>query len=347
MIGPALKITRTTLGRLISTRDDSSKLWFERLYARLGLPFWAGVLFVGFLPPLILTSLGYSTYGVKTDFTGDISLGVPLLLANIVYILFSSSYARRRVENLERYAISMGADKSRIQTSYLSDFRPVVATWVILLTAGVLVLEPIFNPGYFLLQNFLRELLYSYTRMLQATFLWVFLSSMVAIYKIGKLPLRLKVFTDDRTLGLKPFANTSLHLITIYVIAILLTFPIFLYPSFAVELSLTIFLVPGLFFFLVPLFGLHKKMREIRAEKSALVGLRHSRVMNEVEAAGEAPLGEGLVNELLAIDAIKREIHQMHDWPFDIGTVARLIGILGAPLVATVIAAYLIRLFGV
>jgi len=215
------------------------------------------------------------------------------------------------------------------------------------LTAGVLVLEPIFNPGYFLLQNFLRELLYSYTRLLQATFLWVFLSSMVAIYKIGRLPLRLKVFTDDRTLGLKPFASTSLHLITIYVIAILLTFPIFLYPNFAVELSLTIFLVPGILFFLVPLFGLHKKMREVRAEKSALVGLRHSRVMSEVEAAGEAPLSEGLVNELLAIDAIKREIHQMHDWPFDIGTVARLTGILGAPLVATVIAAYLIRLFGV
>jgi hypothetical protein len=37
----------------------------------------------------------------------------------------------------------------------------------------------------------------------------------------------------------------------------------------------------------------------------------------------------------------------MHDWPFDIGTVARLTGILGAPLVATVLAAYLIRLFGV
>jgi hypothetical protein len=110
---------------------------------------------------------------------------------------------------------------------------------------------------------------------------------------------------------------------------------------------LTIFLVPGLFFFLVPLFGLHKKMREVRAEKSALIGLRHSRVMSEVEASGEGPLSEGLANELLAIDAIKREIHQMHDWPFDIGTVVRLTGILGAPLIATVLAAYLIRLFGV
>src|SRR3989441_5281739 len=199
----------------------------------------------------------------------------------------------------------MGADKSRIQTNYLSEFRLIVATWVLLLSAGVLVLEPIFNPGYSLLQNLLRELLYSYSRLLQATFLWVFLSSMVAIYKVGRLPLQLKVFTADRTLGLKPFANTSLLLITIYVFAILLTFPIFLYPNFAVELSSTIFLVPGIFFFLVPLFGLHKKMQEVRNEKSALVGLRHSRVMSEVEAGGAA-LGEGLVNGLLAIDAIKR-----------------------------------------
>jgi hypothetical protein len=69
--------------------------------------------------------------------------------------------------------------------------------------------------------------------------------------------------------------------------------------------------------------------------------------MSEVEASGDGPLREGLVSELLAIDAIKRKIHQMHDWPFDIGTVLRLTGILGAPLVATVLAAYLIRLFEV
>src|SRR5712692_7926563 len=238
MIGPALKITRTTSSRLVSTRRDSSKLWYERLYARIGLPFWAGVFLVGFLPPLLLTLLGYYTYHVKTDFTGDISLGVPLLLANIIYILSSSRYIRRRVERLDHYATSMGADKLPIRTGYLSDFRLVAMTWVVLLAIGALVLEPVFNPGYSLLQNLLRELLYSYTRLLQATFLWVFLSSMIAIYSMGRLPLRL---------------------ITIYVVAILLTFPIFLYPSFAVELSLTIFLVPGLFFFLAPLIGLHKK----------------------------------------------------------------------------------------
>ena len=78
----------------------------------------------------------------------------------------------------------------------------------------------------------------------------------------------------------------------------------------------------------------------------SVVGLRHSRVMSEVEASGDGPLSEEIVSELLAIDAIKREIHRMHDWPFDIGTVLRLTGILGAPLVATILAAYLIRLFG-
>ncbi len=302
---------------------------------------------MGFLPPLVLTILGFYLFGEKTDFTGDISLGVPLLLGNIVYILFSSRYIRHRIEGLESYAVSMEAERGLIRTQYLGDFRPVVATWIVLLLTSVFVLEPIFNPGYSLLQSSFRELFYSYTRLLQATFLWIFLSSMIAIYKIGGLPLKLKVFTDDRTLGLKPFANTSLHLITIYVVAILLTFPIFLYPNFAVELSLTIFLVPGLFFFLVPLVGLHKKMREVRLEKAATVGLRHMRVMNEVEAAGDRPLSEGLVNELLAIDAIKREIHQMREWPFDIGTIARLGGVLVAPLLAAVLAAYVVRLFGV
>lgn len=325
---------------------DESELWFERLYKRLGLPFWAGVIIVGFLPPLTLTLLGFYSYGVKTDFTGDISLGIPLLLANILYILFSCRYIRRRVDDLEMYSVTMEAEQSSIRTGYLTDTRPVLLTWIALLAISVLVLEPIFNPGYSLVQNLLRELLYSYTRLLQATFLWVFLSSMIAIYTMGRLPLKLKIFTNDRTLGLKPFANTSLQLITIYVIAILLTFPIFLYPNFAVELSLTIFLVPGLFFFLVPLLGLHKKMRQAREEKSALLGLRHNRVMNEVESTGEGPLNERLVNELLAIDVIKREIHQMHEWPFDIGTLARLSGVLGAPMIAAILAAYVIRFFG-
>lgn len=331
---------------MIPPSDTNSKLWYERLYSKLGLPFWAGVIIVGYLPPLILTLVGYYFYGVKTDFTGEISLGVPLLLANIVYVLFSCKYIRHRVNDLGRYSVTMGVEPLSIRSGYLTDFQPVLVTWIVLLAISILVLEPIFNPVYSPLQNVFRELLYSYTRLLQATFLWVFLSSMVAIYRMGQLPLKLKIFTDDRTLGLEPFANTSLHLITLYVIAILLTFPIFLYPNAAVELSLTIFLVPGLFFFLIPLLGLHKKMRKARDEKSAIIGLRHSRIMKEVEATGEGPLNERLVNELLAIDAIKREIHQMHEWPFDIGTVARLSGILGAPMIAAVLAAYVIRFFG-
>ena len=326
--------------------DENSKLWFEQLFKRIGLPFWAGVIIAGYLPLLLLTLLGYYSYGVKTDFTGDITLGVPLLLANILYILYSCRYIRHRIDELEKYSVAMQAEQSKIQTGYLTDIRPILATWIALLTISVLVLEPIFNPGYSLVQNVLRELLYSYTRLLQATFLWVFLSSMIAIYKMGQLPLKLRIFTDDRTLGLKPFANTSLHLITIYVVAILLTFPIFLYPNFAVELSLTIFLVPGLFFFLFPLLGLHKKMRNAREDKSTMIGLRHNRVMNEVESTGDGPLNERLVNELLAIDVIKREIHQMHEWPFDIGTIARLTGVLGAPMVAAILAAYVIRFFG-
>ncbi len=326
--------------------STNSGLWYERLFAQFGLSLWAGTLLVVFLPTLTLSLLGSYSYAVKTDFTGEISLGIPLLLANIVYILVSARFIRRRVVGLGDYAVSMGAEESETQTNFLSDFRPVIATWISLLLISVFVLEPIFNPSYTLLQDILRELLYSYLRLFQATFLWVFLSSMVAIYRMGRLQMRLKIFTEDRTLGLKPFATTSLHLIAIYVIAILLTFPLFIFPNFAVELSLTIFLVPGLLFFLVPLFGLHKKMRKARLEKSTLIGFRHSRVMNEVEAVGDGPLSEGLVNELLAIDAIKREIHQMHDWPFDIGTVARLAGVLGAPLVAAVVAAYFIRLFG-
>ena len=138
---------------MIPRSDTDSKLWFERLYNKLGLPFWAGVIIIGFLPTLILTLVGYYSYNVKTDFTGEISLGVPLLLANIVYVLFSCRYIRRRVDDLEKYSVTMGAEQSNIKTGYLSNFRPVLVTWIVLLASSILVLEPIFNPGYSPLQK--------------------------------------------------------------------------------------------------------------------------------------------------------------------------------------------------
>src|SRR5260370_16983834 len=104
---------------MTSTLDDSSKLWIERLYTRVGLPFWAGGLVVGFLPPLILTLLGYYTYGVKTDFTGGVSLGIPLLLANVIYILFSSSYIPLPFQPLLHTPVSIDPTNFHITPNYL------------------------------------------------------------------------------------------------------------------------------------------------------------------------------------------------------------------------------------
>jgi len=49
-----------------------------------------------------------------------------------------------------------------------------------------------------------------------ATLFWTFGYSMYSISKIGSLPMTLKPYTQDRTLGLRPFASASFSFTIIY-----------------------------------------------------------------------------------------------------------------------------------
>ena len=325
----------------------AARLWFDTVASTLRLPPSVGICVVGLVPAAALWYLGIDIR-IATDFTGFPPVSLPLLVVNVLFLLLASQLIRSRALRLEDYTRSLGADPPSDGTDRLTDLRAIATVWVVLLCATSLVLDPyVFNLYYSPLQSALRIVVTSYLRFIQATFLWSLGYAMYLIYKWGKLPIRLRSFAEDKTLGLNTYGRASLFLVTLYVAGMLLTFPVFVYNSDAVMWSEVIFSLLGLAIFLVPLFSLRKKLVEARAEKLAWIRKRHSRVIESIESCGDGPLNATLVNELIAVDSIRNDLQRISGWPFNAGIVAKLMTVVIMPLMLVLFSNYLIHILNV
>ncbi|MCJ7633980.1 hypothetical protein MUP77_16535 [Candidatus Bathyarchaeota archaeon] len=321
-----------------------SKLWFERLSAKLKTPLFLGILIIGFVPAIALWSLGISIR-IRTDFTEDPITSLLLIVLNVTFLLVSSNFICRRVESLRQYTDTLGTGVASRNLNRLYSLRAIIIIWAILVLASGLLFDPvIFKLYYSFNQSLLRVVVTSFIRFVQATFLWVFGYSMYSIYRWGKLPMKLKSFVDDPTLGLGMYGKASLFFVTLYIAAVLLTFPIFVYPGDAVVVSQAIFLSLGLGLFLSPLLGLRKRLLVAKQQKLAWIRGRHSRVMEMIESKGESPLESSLVNELIAVENIRRDLQQIRTWPFNASVLAKMVTAAVLPLVVSISANYLINL---
>jgi hypothetical protein len=318
-------------------------LWFERLSSKLHLPLWFGIPVVSLAPAIVLWSLGINIR-IATDFTGKPIISLPLLILNMLFLIASAKFISLRIDKLEQYTASLTQDLSPRFMDRLHSLTPIILIWTILVVASGLVFDPlIFGLHYTLYQSLLRVAVTSYLRLGQATFLWVLGYSMFSIYTWGRLPVRLKSFSEDPTLGLNPYGTASLNFVTLYVVGVLLTFPVGVYTGEAILISQSIFFLLGLVIFLGPLLGLRRRLLEAKQEKVDWIGARHKRVVELVESCGDEPLDIGIVNELLAVDSIRRDIQQIHTWPFNLGILAKLVTVVMLPLVLAMIATYLIH----
>ena len=323
--------------------DFPPGLWFDRAALALKLPRWIGICTIGAVPAAVLWYWGIETR-IATDFTGVPIVSLPLLLTNVVFLLGATHLIRARILELRDYTVSLGAKPAPNQVGLLSGWKGLGAVWAVLIAATWVVFDPyVFNLYYPPYQELQRIFVTSYLRFIQATFLWVLGCAMYLIYKWGKLPIKLKSFTEDKMLGLNTYGRASLLFVSLYVVAMLLTFPVFVYKGEAVIVSQAIFSLVGLALFLAPLLSLRRKLVRTKMEKLAWIQKRHSRVMNMIEAAGDGPLDATLVNELAAVDSIKSELQRIRSWPFDTGIAARLLSVVALPLVVYVLATFLAR----
>ncbi len=324
-------------GSYASFAQSRSLLWFERLSTRLRLPFWVGAIIIGYLPFVVGLSFVFAFTSSPINGPPPIFVLIFLFsfLIEILFLLGGARYVCRKMERLKQYVESMSSGKLSVDLSSLYSLRSLLIVWGVATAAITFAGGVPKSP-----KEFLSILPWFYFYLPQATLIWVYAYSMYSVYRMGKLPLGLKPFSEDKTLGLRPFGTTSLQLTGIYLTyAMALVTPYVLENPSVANMSLLVgILLLSLVFFPLPLISLRSKLTQAKREKLSWIGPKYTQAIQRVEAS-DGPLSAGLSNELSAIKEIQRDIEQIHHWPFDVTAFARL-----SVVVLSIIAIILARI---
>jgi hypothetical protein len=327
------------------------------------LPFWVGAVIVSFVPTKILSTIEYLL--VPSQGIESLVLDEALVLSLIMlYFLYAIRYITNRIDRLNEYVKSMSPENIRLQLGIPFRLSRVLLIWVILL-----VVINLLSPISFTIEGLVSThvLVFTYFFLILAFFLWTYGSSMLVIFRAGKLPLQLKPFTEDRTLGLKPFGTASMRLVSVYAIfPLIVTILQLITVNVEIPGGVTIALgslrvsdliilggliLTGIILFIIPLVAIHRRLQDAQRQElswitphyTALVErlkIRMSR--SEYESVSEE---DGLASELSIVRQIEGDIHRIQTWPFDIGVITRLATVLVLPPILGVVARIMILIF--
>jgi hypothetical protein len=356
-----------TVNKDPQTSDRSvSALWFERVTLRLGLGSGAGIIVIGVVPVVLLSIVsqylsGGLNFASLTSFQFLNSVGY--LSGYSAFIVLASRYVCRRTEKLAEYSRSMVPEEqesiSRLVKSLYS-MRGIGATFAMTILVGIVWLGIVTVPADFFApaariteqtsfgETMVNVIAVGYLRLVQATFLWTFGYAMYVIYKLGKLPLKTKHFTLDRTLGLKPFGKMCFQLSALYLVVTLMTFtfPFFTELSYPSIVLMSVFVLLGVPLFMAPMLTLRARLVAEKKLRQEWLSERQARTMQVIEGDTDGLIDVKLVNELLAIDKMEKQIEQISTWPVDNALLARFATIFALPVSLSITSAIAIQLLG-
>lgn len=334
-----------------------------RRAAGLRLPFWLWAIIIGFVPTRLLASLDYLI--VPPAGLGGYLLDTALVLSLfLVYFVYAIHFISKRMERLDDYVKQISPDLRDNALRIPFRLSSVFAVWVVLLLA-ITILFGLPSPTAIFSEHIL---VIAYFFLILASFLWVYGYSMYAIHRAGKLPLRLKPFTEDRTLGLKPFGTASLRLASIYaVFPVTLTFIELVNIEVEIPGGITIIFSPirltdiifsvglilaGIVLFFLPLLSIRKRLLEAKRQELSWVTPRYTTVIAKLKEQipktpqeDNANQSQALADELTMVRQIQQDIQRIQSWPFDVGVVSRLATVLVVPPILGVLARILILVF--
>ncbi len=171
-----------------------------------------------------------------------------------------------------------------------------------------------------------------------ATVLWTYFVSLWGLRQMGREPLRLRPYTEDPMLGLRPLGSMAVSATMIYfgmigvVLLVTLIYPQTV-PYLAFLLSLILF---GVLLFLLPLLGIHRKMVEEKRRVEGELAEAAAREWKEMEASPgtvATDLSElrGMVvslRQFVAHDRAERKVATLPTWPFDPEVTGRIAAIV-------------------
>lgn len=157
-----------------------------------------------------------------------------------------------------------------------------------------------------------------------ATFIWVYLSSVMGLDTIARGPLRLRSFLEDSHFGVRPIASLSLFLALVYFLGLGLVVFSFLELPLVLEALLAALALPGVVLFFLPVARLRARMSAARAEAGACLAEALAKARPFLEAgtpAGRVDAPDA-VAALLAYQIIEHRVGEVGEWPLDTRTVS-------------------------
>lgn len=168
--------------------------WLAQAYAKLGLPFWLGAATTAVVP---FSALGVLDYLFVPYDIVDGSLGVAAFSAYVFYLLFAAHFTSKKVEDPLDYSKSMSLDPTVVKPG--SGHHLPGTLLIMSMLAGALSLVGGLPPPALVFQE--HTLSVSYLLLILSYLIWVYGVSMLAIHRMGKLPLRLKPYTEIEQWG--------------------------------------------------------------------------------------------------------------------------------------------------
>lgn len=342
----------------------------ERLIGSLPIPYVVG----SFLLALFFSNLR-SVLGVYLD-TGDLRAVAdslpqvgPGLLALVLIVEISvyfslplaTRYIRLQVVKAKVALLPLLPDG---EGTYLRVFRRINSFGPPLVIAAISILALVLLPGAFLSPAdfpFSTTLFIAFVFLffpILGAFIWVYVSSTLGIYLLGRESLRMRPHTEDPVLGLRPlgslmFGVTWANLAAAGLAALWISLGIVPTPS--LSFFIVALVVLGVVMFFLPLYAVHRKM--VRAQRQA-----RSSVQRRLEewAKGrpthvQGADGPGLLDvmnslerltEAVVLDREERRVDEIYRWPFDTRIVGRLAA-LSLSAVALVISRLFASQFGI
>ena len=165
------------------------------------------------------------------------------------------------------------------------------------------------------------------------TAFWTYLSGLWGVYRFGRESLILRPFYEDRLLGLRPLGRVVTTFALVFSVAITVTLGgelvVGAADSIAINLVIVILGVAMLF---LPLRGIHSTMAHVKEEERTKLSSTGRGLLTEAtyeEHRVEPSLSR--IQELLEIQRyqlLKTEASNIPGWPFEPGSVERLIALL-------------------
>ncbi len=164
-----------------------------------------------------------------------------------------------------------------------------------------------------------------------ASALWVFLSSLRGIHRMGLASLQLRSYQVDRHLGLRPIGSLALSLSFIYFGAMLLNGLNNITRVTSDIIYFTIlsgFVAIGLLMFFLPMLRFHNVMIRFKHQERERLRQRQEAFLKERTGVDPAQVNV----DMLFLDMMERKVSSISTWPFDTQMLGKLFAVVSSVL---------------